>query len=319
MSFSSLAIPAVRALRAVYARLPAPEIRRPVFILGCGRSGTTILGMVLSKHCKVTYLNERRDIWFSCYPESDVWSDQAEARGGKVRLNADDAQPARSRRLRRLFALETLLQRKPILIEKLPINNFRLPFLLTVFPLARFVHIYRNGAEVARSIENYCSRSEWYGVSNHKWRQLVAIAETNDDTRRIPPLCKTNYQRGLLEWRLSTESVLRFFQNLTPDQYLEISYSGLMQDTDSTLNAISEFIGLEEDPAMTAYAQEHLERRSPAIGIGDLNAEDQMIGGPWLEISTNSHFGMARSAERAQVHNECSSEHPSKLTFAPHP
>ena len=35
----------------------------PVFIIGCGRSGTTILGDTLSKHPKIEYLNERRDLW----------------------------------------------------------------------------------------------------------------------------------------------------------------------------------------------------------------------------------------------------------------
>ena len=34
----------------------------PVFIIGCGRSGTTILGETLSKHSKIKYLNERRDL-----------------------------------------------------------------------------------------------------------------------------------------------------------------------------------------------------------------------------------------------------------------
>ncbi|MBN1225030.1 MAG: sulfotransferase [Candidatus Aminicenantes bacterium] len=42
---------------------------------------------------------------------------------------------------------------KPVLIEKLPINNFRLNLILRIFPDARFIHIYRNGLEVARSMD----------------------------------------------------------------------------------------------------------------------------------------------------------------------
>ena len=35
----------------------------PVFIIGCGRSGTTILGRNVVKTSKIKYLNERRDLW----------------------------------------------------------------------------------------------------------------------------------------------------------------------------------------------------------------------------------------------------------------
>ena len=37
----------------------------PVFIIGCGRSGTTILGKTLSNHPKIKYLNERRDLYIN--------------------------------------------------------------------------------------------------------------------------------------------------------------------------------------------------------------------------------------------------------------
>ena len=59
----------------VYAHLPFKGIQHPVFILGCMKSGTTILGRTLSCHPQVTYLNEPREIWFSCYPKSDIWTE----------------------------------------------------------------------------------------------------------------------------------------------------------------------------------------------------------------------------------------------------
>ena len=46
----------------------------PVFIIGCGRSGTTILGNTLSNHPKIKYLNERRDLWHKAYPEFNIWN-----------------------------------------------------------------------------------------------------------------------------------------------------------------------------------------------------------------------------------------------------
>ena len=44
----------------------------PVFIIGCGRSGTTILGKTLSSHPEIKYLNERRDLWHKSYPEFNI-------------------------------------------------------------------------------------------------------------------------------------------------------------------------------------------------------------------------------------------------------
>ena len=45
---------------------------QPVFLIGCGRSGTTILGTTIGKHESITYLNERRDLWHQAYPEFDI-------------------------------------------------------------------------------------------------------------------------------------------------------------------------------------------------------------------------------------------------------
>ena len=40
----------------------------PVFIVGMGRSGTTVLGKVLAVHNNVAYLNEPKAMWHVAYP-----------------------------------------------------------------------------------------------------------------------------------------------------------------------------------------------------------------------------------------------------------
>lgn len=123
------------------------SIKSPVFIFGCGRSGTTILGDLLAQHSSVRYLHEPRALWISAYPETDIWSAHAVARRGKLVFNESDEKPRKTRALRKLFALELRRSRRPILVEKLPINNFRLPFIREMFPDCRFIHIWRNGLE----------------------------------------------------------------------------------------------------------------------------------------------------------------------------
>ena len=79
-------------MRKIILLMPVNRISRPVFIIGCGRSGTTILGETLSRHSKVTYLNERRDLWFSAYPETDIWTGKATARNGMLILTSENAE-----------------------------------------------------------------------------------------------------------------------------------------------------------------------------------------------------------------------------------
>ena len=155
------------------ATLPRAGIARPVFIIGCGRSGTTILGFALSKHKDVTYLNEPRHLWFSAYPETDIWTPEARTRNGKLVLTATDTEPGKNAKLSQLFQFESIKSGKPILVEKLPVNNFRLEFIQEIFPDAHFIHIYRNGLEVARSIEKRSNAGAWFGANAYKWEKLT--------------------------------------------------------------------------------------------------------------------------------------------------
>ncbi|PYM01704.1 MAG: hypothetical protein DMF19_05650 [Verrucomicrobia bacterium] len=104
-------------------------VKSPVFILGCGRSGTTVLGNLLAQHPSVTYLHEARALWASAYPETDIWTEHAVARHGKLAFTESDVNPRKTRALQKLFALKLRRSRRPTLVEKLPINNFRLPFI----------------------------------------------------------------------------------------------------------------------------------------------------------------------------------------------
>jgi hypothetical protein len=50
------------------------RIENPVFIVGCPRSGTTILGQILGQTPSFFYLNEPRYIWCHVRPELDIWA-----------------------------------------------------------------------------------------------------------------------------------------------------------------------------------------------------------------------------------------------------
>jgi hypothetical protein len=269
----------------VASRLPIEGEQRPVFIVGCGRSGTTILGTALSKHPRIAYLNEPRNLWFAAYPQTDIWTHRAHARNGRLVLSSEDADKVRSNRLRRLFRLAALFARRPIVVEKLPVNSFRLEFLHAIFPDAKFVCIYRNGLEVARSIAADAQPKNWFGVNGYKWNELKQHARATTETCHLPEACETDVHRGLLEWRLSTESMVDFVRGLPHQSFCELSYAALVENPAGMVNRVLEFVGTESDPGVMDFVRRAIRRRGMALRLTDATPLERAIGGPMLASS----------------------------------
>ncbi|MGH9160598.1 MAG: sulfotransferase family protein [Vicinamibacteraceae bacterium] len=265
--------------------LPIQGPTRPTFIVGCGRSGTTILGTALSQHREVTYLHEPRDLWFRAYPETDVWTEEATARHGRLVLTSTDVETSKSRKLRRLFALQTMKTGRAHLVEKLPANSFRLGFVTSIFPDARFIFIYRNGLEVARSIQKHSDRGPWFGANGYKWRQLVQVAQERDDTAGLPALCATSFDRGLLEWRLSTEATVDVLRELPDERVCEISYSDLTRTPRETVERALSFLEIDNDEHVMHFVRDNISRRTDDLSDAIPSDREQSIGGPLLSIS----------------------------------
>lgn len=275
-------------LKRVFAFLLAKEIKRPVFILGCGRSGTTILGMALSKHSSITYLNERRDLWAEVYPATDIWTHQATSRNGKINLTSEDTNKAKSLMLRKLFYRETVKTSRPLLVEKLPINNFRVDFIYSIFPDARFIHIYRNGLEVARSVQKLSEMNQWFGTNEYKWEQLIKYARKAKATENLPELCGNNYYKGLLEWRLGTESVVNFLGALQDDKYMEISYAKFVDEPVGVIKKIFSYLQISNDPQVIDFVNKKVSRRTNDLGNSVLTEIESKLGGQLLPLSMDS-------------------------------
>ncbi len=302
MSFANLGLKNLggNIARSVYSSLPFPGIERPVFIIGCGRSGTTILGATLAQHQLVTYLNEPCHLWFSAYPETDIWTPKACCRGGKLVLTPGDVEPRKSHRISRLFRLETLVSGKPILIEKLPANNFRLNFIRRIFPDARFIHIYRNGLEVARSIDTISRKGRWFGTNSYKWDRLTEYAGGQEETKSLPALCTSFYEKGLLEWRLSVEAAVEFLSGLPDEAFFEISYDELVEEPVETVTRVLGFVGVECDSEVRRFVSEKLARKTPRLGACEVSEKERTLGGKLLPLSMDGGKGLTkRSAGEA--------------------
>jgi hypothetical protein len=287
-----------------YALLPVQGVSRPVFILGCGRSGTTIFGTALSKHKSITYLNEPRHLWFAAYPETDIWTARAAKRQGQLVLTAEDANQQKSEKLRRLFRFETLVTNRPLLVEKLPINSFRLSFLHEIFPDARFIHIHRNAMEVARSIATQCESGLWFASHAYKWNELVRYAQARGETSTLPALCSNFFQMGLLEWRLSTEAIVKFLRDLREERYFEISYEQFIQDPVSVLEQVFAFLQIGHDSDAEEFVRHVINRRTGKIIGSAVSEQESRIAGPLLPFSIDGENQLtSRAADRLYFDN----------------
>lgn len=280
-------------IRYLYTRLPGSGIKNPIFIIGCGRSGTTLLGKTLAKHKDIRYLHEPRKIWSNIFPETDIWSPKCFNSKGKLVLDALDADHKRSVKLRKLFQYELKKSRRKILVEKLPINNFRLHFIKQIFPYAKFIHIYRNGVEVAKSIENMCQKGNWYGHKNYKWNKLVEYARQFESIKNLPDQCSTYYEKGLFEWRLSTEAAVTFLRNNNDDSYIELSYDYLVKCPGLAISKVIDYIKLEHDMNVFNYVTLNIKRRSNILYYKDLSSKEIMLGGSLLRMSIFEEHGLS--------------------------
>jgi len=272
---------------AVFKLRHRDDLERPVFIIGCGRSGTTMFGYALSQHPDVRYLNERRDIWTAVYPEDDIWSKRAWKENGKLVLTSSDTTPVKRAALRERLKMDAIWNRKSCLVEKLPINNFRIPFLLAHFPEARLIIMRRNGIEVARSIAKFNETQPWFGEEDYKWDQLKELCRLHSATKAIPEACQNDEDRGLLEWRLSNEAIDAAIIDLPPGQVLNLSYAELLADPEARFSAALKHIGLNPSRELDTWIANTILRKSPSLKEMSISDHQAWIGGPELARSMN--------------------------------
>jgi hypothetical protein len=259
---------------------PQPaNLDRPVFIIGCGRSGTTILGRLLSMHPDVVYLNEPRQIW-GLDAATDIWSATA-SRGGKLVLTGDDLSPAMASRIRRAFAVEMRLQEGRQLVEKLPVNSFRVGYIAAIFPDARFIHLMRDGMKVAASIAVEAGRGHWFGVNDYKWQQLVEYGRTRGLSGLVP-LCTTDFYRGLLEWRLTAETIESVSAALSPAVCTQLRYEDLVARPVETCEALEDWLGVEPSIDMRSFAAHDIGDQRADIEPHGYDTAADAIAGPTL-------------------------------------
>lgn len=256
-------------------RLPQlAKVQKPIFIVGVGRSGTTILGHVLSIHPQVGFLNEPKALWHAVYSGEDLIGSYS--RGpARYRLRTEDATMEVRRAAHRLYGYYSVLTGSKRIVDKYPEMIFRTPFIRAIFPDAKFLFLVRNGWDTVQSIEGWSQRNgttnegelhDWWGVNNRKWRllleQVVASDPTFSNIYRDGIDFSSHTDRAAVEWVATMKEGLKLMKE-NPRQFHMVRYEDMTASPEESLIEVARFCELPPDKPFLAYASRVLQPRPP--------------------------------------------------------
>jgi hypothetical protein len=236
-----------------------------LFIVGSPRSGTTLLQAILDSHSEIAappeshfvlplarrrrryerqqgfdveaFLDDLRDPWLTRWLAGWRLSEDDFRR----RLVESDVGSYREA-VRAMFALYAERQGKPRFVDKTPNYVLDLGCLASVFPEARFLHLVRDGRDVALSL-----RAQDWGPNSIVYSAWF--------------------------WSERVESGRAAGRALGPERYLEVHYEDVVRDTEGAVREICRFASIDFEPAMLGYA----ERADEVIGSAPYPASHQRL------------------------------------------
>ncbi len=265
--------PLIFKMFAIAQKLPQlKKVQKPIFVIGTGRSGTTVLGVVLSMHEQVGFLNEPKAIWHTIYDHEDLIGSYSQDKAN-YRLDADDVTQSTVNTANRLFGAYLTAVASSRLVDKYPELVFRVPFVQKIFPDAKFIFLVRNGWDTCQSIDNWSKRlgtdvkddtHDWWGVNNRKWHLMVdQIVATNPDLQPHLATIK-NYSdhtnMAAVEWIVTMQEGLKLVDRFGDNIYL-LKYEDLASQPKNSLQNLLDFCELPPDEKMFAYAESTLSTR----------------------------------------------------------
>jgi Sulfotransferase family len=231
---------------ALFSRKPTEDERAPVpFIVGVGRSGTTMLRLMLDAHPDLAIPPETHfapdlidAIEGGASPEQAVevmtavrqWGDlHTEPAAVVARWKALPAF-APGPALRAFYEMYAERQGKPRYGEKTPAYVRNMIKIEGAMPEVRFIHVIRDGRDVALS----------------RWKRTLG----DKDPAPAGQVAET--------WQRRIRRAQRHGRKVS--HYLELRYEDLVTDTEPNLRRIAEFLDLPWDPRMLTYYEHAAER-----------------------------------------------------------
>jgi len=228
-----------------------PDQNAPIFIVGSGRSGSSLLSKMLDMHSRIGIPPESH-LFIIFQPVLPYYGDLS-VRRNQERLVDDIVSTFAIRQWSPKLDREAILanievanfggivdatirswasqQGKVRWGEKTPSHTYHWREILHYFPNARFIHLMRDGRDVALSYKKADAGPKTFYSAARRWRaELEAVAELQ--------------------------------AAVDPSQIIDVRYEDLTADAETTLRAICDFLGETFEPAMLEfYKQETAHHR----------------------------------------------------------
>ncbi len=269
------------------------------FIVGAPRSGTTVLGDILSQHPRIV-------TW---YEPHFVVEKHVPCREDDVLTTAEAGELAR-RYIRQQFSRYGQLAGAEVVVDKSPRNSLRIPFLRSVFPDAKFVHIVRDGRDTVLSMRKQWERREdflhrgnitalfealykymshqphlryklaflWYEVKRTRlWEGRSGWGPRFPGWKAVFDSSSSKIEYNAYQWRECIQAVERAFSQMEEEQHITLYYEELLDRPEETLTRLLQFLGYE--------FSEDLFKRAPALQKDNYNKwPEEMTKHEWEVI-----------------------------------
>jgi Sulfotransferase family len=195
---------------------------RPIFVVGCPRSGTTLLRSILDAHPRICCPVWETGVFVALAQMLDRDSEWHAANDSLI----GDLRPRMLQWARR--SVETMMQEltaqvgKPRWAEKTPAHVLHIRLIHEVFPEAQFLHIIRNGRDVVRSLQNMPWAPRRIRWSSQRW--IDSIQCGRDAASKLPV-----------------------------GRYMEVRYEELTKNPDELVHGLCAFLGEDFVPQMLAF------------------------------------------------------------------
>lgn len=249
------------------------DIEKPIFILGTGRSGTTILGVTLGMHKEVGFLNEPKALWSFLNPNEDLIGSY-QAGPASYRLNENHCSESMRKSARRILGYYLRFGLASRVVDKYPELIFRVPFVSALFPDARYLFLYRNGYDTCHSIGSWSKRlgriegdeaHDWWGRNDRKWT-LLCDQVVSKDNALSPHLArireyKDHVHRAAVEWIVTMKEGDKLLSKKA-FPVMPVQYERYAED-DNYRQEILDFCELTSDSNFSIYTEMVLKRVKP--------------------------------------------------------
>jgi hypothetical protein len=240
-------------LRAAAPVLPrAAPPRRPVFILGSPRSGTTMLVDLLDRSPSlVSFARGSQFLWEMFHTiEGSGWESQVV---GPEEITGHERRVVN-------WTIHELCGDKRYL-DKFPRNCLRGEYLYELFPDARFVAIHRDGRSAVSSLITGWRTAGKFGQGTDLPVTLDIEGYDGGNWRFLVPPGWREYATGhtlaqvcAFQWSEGNDAILRARERIPAEQWTEVRYEDFLDEPRATASRLLDRLDLPQEEEVLSWA-----------------------------------------------------------------